>query len=91
MHNAQLLNNELLLANEERGIINAVIRWTGSDGNKWAVDFFYMISLDEDDRCVSYKEWKVVGSRQQKPALMESYFFQFERPAVVCYFEHIEC
>lgn len=62
----------------------------GGDGNEWAADFIYMISLDEDDRCVSYKEWNVVGSRKQQPPLMESYRFSFERPDVVRYFEHIE-
>lgn len=30
MHNARLLKNELLLADEDRGIYNAVIRWTGA-------------------------------------------------------------
>ena len=62
--NPKLLKNELLSATEERGIGNADVRWTGSDGKEWACNYIYMITLDEQGRCVSYTEWNVVKSRE---------------------------
>lgn len=56
----RLLKNEILSTSEEKGIGNAVVRWTGSDGREWSCDFIYVITLDENDRCVSYIEWNVV-------------------------------
>jgi len=59
-----LLYNELLSASKERGIGNAEVRWKNKDGEEYACNFIYMISLDEDGRCVSYTEWNVVRSRK---------------------------
>lgn len=56
----RILKNEILSAGEEKGIGNAVVRWTGGDGKEWSCDFIYMITLDKNDRCVSYTEWNVV-------------------------------
>jgi len=61
----ELLKNEILSANEEKGIGNAVIRWKGGDEKEWACNFMYVITLDEDSRCVSYTEWNVVESREK--------------------------
>lgn len=60
----RLLKNELLCASEERGIGNAEVRWKGKDRQEYACNFIYMLTLDEDGRCVSYIEWNVVRSRQ---------------------------
>ncbi len=67
MHRPRLLKNELLSASEERGIGNAVLRWSGSDGKEWACNFIYMITLDQAGRCVTYMEWNVVESREKLP------------------------
>jgi hypothetical protein len=64
MKNPRLLKNEILSASEEKGIGNAKVGWTTGDGKEWACDFIYLISLDENDRCVSYTEWNVVQSRE---------------------------
>ena len=64
LSNPRLLKNVLLSASDEKGIGNAEVRWTGSDGKEWACNYIYMISLDEQDRCVSYTEWNVVKSRE---------------------------
>ena len=62
--NFRVLKNEVLSASEEKGICNHVVRWTGADGKEWSCDSVYMITLDTDDRCVSYTEWNVVKSRE---------------------------
>lgn len=58
------MKNELLSATEEKGIGNAVVRWTGGDEQEWACNYIYVITLDENNRCVSYTEWNVVKARE---------------------------
>lgn len=65
MNNLRLLKNELICASKEKGVFNAIIRWTGHDSKEWASDFIYVITLDEDSRCVSYTEWNVVRTREE--------------------------
>ena len=64
MNNLRLLKNELICASEEKGVFNAIIRWTDGDNKEWASDFIYVITLDENDRCTSYTEWNVVRARE---------------------------
>ena len=59
----RLLKNDILSASEEKGIGNAVVRWTGSNGKEWGCDFIYQVSLDADGRATSFKEWNVVRPR----------------------------
>lgn len=65
MNNPQLLKNELLSATVEKGIGNAVVRWTLNDGREASCDFIYVITLDENGQCVSYTEWNVVKTREK--------------------------
>ena len=65
MKNPRLLKNELICASKEKGVFNAIIRWTDGDNKEWASDFIYVITLDENDRCTSYTEWNVVNSREK--------------------------
>ena len=60
----QILKNELLGVGDGKGILNAELRWTRSDGKEYACNHICVIRLDEDDRCVSYTEWNVVKSRE---------------------------
>jgi ketosteroid isomerase-like protein len=65
-HDLQVLKNEVLSASDERGILNAWVKWTTDDGTEFACDFIYIVALDEANRCTSYQEWNVVGSRAAK-------------------------
>jgi len=64
MINPHLLKNELICANKEKGVFNAIIRWIGHDGKEWATNFIYVVTLDENDCCVSYTEWNVMKARE---------------------------
>ena len=64
-NNFQILKNEILSASQEKGIGNAIVRWTGSDGNEFSCNFIYMMTLDADNRCTSFAEWNVVKKREQ--------------------------
>lgn len=66
--NLRLLKNERLSATEEKGIGNAVVRWTGRDGKEWACNFIYMITLADEGHCKSYTEWNVVNAREAQPS-----------------------
>ena len=63
--NFRVLKDEVLIASEEKGVGNAVVRWTSSDGKEMSCDHIYMITLDSDDRCVSYTEWNVVRAKEE--------------------------
>ncbi|HSG44754.1 MAG TPA: hypothetical protein VLA72_16525 [Anaerolineales bacterium] len=63
--NRIVLKNELLSATDEKGIGNAEIRWTDTDGKEWACNYIYLITLDENNRCVSYTEWNVVNAKEK--------------------------
>lgn len=61
----RVLKNEMLSSDAERGIGNARVTWTGTDGRQRACDFIYRITLDADDRCTSYEEWNVVRAKDE--------------------------
>ena len=62
--NPKIVKNELLSASQEKGIGNAVVRWTTKDGREASCNFIYVITLDEEGHCVSYTEWNVVKARE---------------------------
>lgn len=62
----RLLKNELLSATEEQGIGNALVRWKEGEGKEYACNSIYIVTLDDEDRCVSYTEWNVVKSRERE-------------------------
>lgn len=61
---AKILKNKILCSNSDYGIGNARAQWKGQDGNIWACDFIYKITLDSNDQCVAYQEWNVVRSKE---------------------------
>jgi len=65
VNDMRLLKNEILSVSDERGIGNANVRWTGKDGEEYACNFIYIITLDEEDKCTNYTEWNVVRSRKK--------------------------
>jgi hypothetical protein len=58
-----VLKNELLSAADERGILNAWVKWKAEDSAEVSCNFIYIVALDEDNRCISYQEWNVVDSK----------------------------
>jgi len=60
----KVIENEVLSANKERGILHTWVSWTAKDGQEWACTYINIIHLDENDNCTSYTEWNVVEAKE---------------------------
>ena len=62
---ACMLKNEILSSSADVGIGNARVSWKSESDQTWACDFIYVITLNLDDQCTSYKEWNVVRPMEE--------------------------
>jgi hypothetical protein len=60
----KVIKNEVLSANNERGILHTWVSWTVKDGKEWACTFINIIHLDENDKCTKYIEWNVAKVKE---------------------------
>lgn len=57
-------DREVLSITPDQGIGRVRVTWIDSSSKKqWACDWMYKMTLDSDNRCTSFQEWHVVGSK----------------------------
>lgn len=62
----KVLENQVLSANKERGILHTWCSWTTKDGKQAACTYINIIHLDENDKCTKYTEWDVVETKEEE-------------------------
>ena len=62
----KVIENEVLSANKERGILHTWTSWTRKDGKQAACTYINIIHLDKNDKCTNYTEWDVVMVKEEE-------------------------